>query len=111
MYLLELEAAGFQSAEVRLDLSFSSQTGLAIYLKPSNQQTLPSVSGTSISIHELSIAEEARKIYSEGKKRALQRAQSPRGACEFSESARGSAGILRSALPGGYGLPKPWENR
>jgi tetratricopeptide (TPR) repeat protein len=67
-YLLELEAAGFQSTEVRLDLSFSSQSGLAIYLKPNTQNALPPGSGASISAHELSIPGEAANLYREGKK-------------------------------------------
>jgi tetratricopeptide (TPR) repeat protein len=69
MYLLELQAAGFQNAEVRLDLSFSSESGLTIYLKPVVTSTVPSAAGASISAHELSIPEGVRKLYIEGKKK------------------------------------------
>ncbi|MGB8322195.1 MAG: carboxypeptidase regulatory-like domain-containing protein [Candidatus Acidiferrum sp.] len=70
-YLLDVEAAGFQSTETRLDLSFSSQSGLIIYLKPTTQ-TAPNeagATGASISAHELSIAEGARNLYRDGKKK------------------------------------------
>jgi tetratricopeptide (TPR) repeat protein len=67
-YVLYVEAAGFQSAETRLDLSSSSQSGLTIYLKPTTQSA-PSGAGASISAHELSITESARNLYREGKKK------------------------------------------
>ncbi|HEY1482273.1 MAG TPA: tetratricopeptide repeat protein [Candidatus Acidoferrum sp.] len=69
-YLLYVEAAGFQSTETSLDLS-SSQSGLTIYLKPTtkNAPSGAGATGASISAHELSIAESARNLYREGKKK------------------------------------------
>jgi tetratricopeptide (TPR) repeat protein len=69
IYLLQLEAVGFQKAEVRLDLSYASQSGLTIYLKPAMHNPLPSAPGGSVSAHELSIPEAAMNLYREGKKK------------------------------------------
>ena len=70
-YLLNVEAAGFQSTETSLDLRSSSQSGLTIYLKPTTQiaSSGTGATGASISAHELSITESARNLYREGKKK------------------------------------------
>ncbi|HEY2458393.1 MAG TPA: carboxypeptidase regulatory-like domain-containing protein [Candidatus Acidoferrum sp.] len=69
IYLLQFQAVGFQSAELRLDLSFSSQPGLSIYLKPSGANSGRSAAGASVSAHELSIPEGAMNLYRQGKKK------------------------------------------
>jgi tetratricopeptide (TPR) repeat protein len=67
-YLLQLEAPGFQANEIRLDLTFTSQPGLILYLKPAPQNAPPSGVSATISVHELSISEEARNLYLDEKK-------------------------------------------
>jgi tetratricopeptide (TPR) repeat protein len=69
-YVLRIEAAGFQLAEVHVDLSFTSLRGLAIVLKPNPTAAAPSAAaGSTISTHELSMPQDARELFASGKKK------------------------------------------
>jgi tetratricopeptide (TPR) repeat protein len=67
-YILRVSAAGFQSAELHVDLSFSSERGLSVYLKPVHPIPVPSPGSDTISAHELSIPQSARDLFARGKK-------------------------------------------
>jgi tetratricopeptide (TPR) repeat protein len=69
IYLLQLEAMGFQKAEVKLELTYTSQSGISVYLKPASPNSLPSSSEARISAHELSIPASAVNFYQQGKKK------------------------------------------
>jgi hypothetical protein len=68
-YIVKVLASDFQSAEVHVDLTFTSARGLSIVLKPKP----PSASATSmkqtISAHELSMPQDARDLVASGKKK------------------------------------------
>ena len=68
-FILRTEAAGFDPAELRVDLSLGSERGLSVTLKtahPSPQQ-LPAAS--TISARELSIPQDARDLLASGRKK------------------------------------------
>lgn len=68
-YILTFEAAGYEKVEEHVDLSFMSDRGITVYLKPVPQGATSPGAGTSISAHELSMPEVARKLVASGRKK------------------------------------------
>jgi tetratricopeptide (TPR) repeat protein len=68
-YILTFEANAFQKAEVHLDLSFASDKGMTVYMKPVVTESGPVPSGTMISAHELSMPEAARELVDTGRRK------------------------------------------
>jgi Tfp pilus assembly protein PilF len=68
-YILTFQANGFQNTEVHLDLSFNSDKGMTVYMKPEAGKPLSTASGPSISAHELSMPRAARDLVASGKKK------------------------------------------
>jgi hypothetical protein len=67
-YELAVDVQGYEPAHVPVDMSFTSDKGLEIYLKPiaGNHQT---AKGPSVSAHELSMPQKARDWMSSGSKK------------------------------------------
>jgi len=78
-YVLRVSANGFQSAELHLDLSFASQRGLTVSLKPVHAASLPPPGAETVSAHELSLPKSARDFLASGKKK-LYMENNPQGA-------------------------------
>jgi tetratricopeptide (TPR) repeat protein len=68
-YILTVEASGFQSQEVQLDLSYTSDKGMTIYMKPLVKESAPDAAGGPVSAHELSMPGAARKLAASGEKK------------------------------------------
>jgi tetratricopeptide (TPR) repeat protein len=66
-YVLRVQADGFQSVELRLDLSFASQLGLSVMLKPVRIAQQPASEGQTISAHELAMPQSSRDLLASGK--------------------------------------------
>jgi tetratricopeptide (TPR) repeat protein len=66
-YLLRVQASGFESAELHIDLSLASEHGLSVHLKRARTATPPE--GKTISAHELAIPEAARDLFDSGKRK------------------------------------------
>jgi tetratricopeptide (TPR) repeat protein len=66
-YILKVQASGFQDAELQIDLSFTSERGLSVSLKPIRNSSLSPSGSSTISAHELVIPEAARNLYASGK--------------------------------------------
>jgi len=64
-----VQADGFQSAELHLDLSFASQLGLSVMLKPVRIAQQPASDGQTISAHELAMPQSSRDLLASGKKK------------------------------------------
>jgi tetratricopeptide (TPR) repeat protein len=86
-YTLQFQFAGFQNMESQLDLTFSSQNGLAFYLKPLPHATSDSA---TVSVRDLSISDQARALYAAGKKK-LYDEKKPREALADFQSALSAA--------------------
>lgn len=89
-YILTFEANGFQSTEIHLDLSFSSDRGMTIYMKPEVSEPVPMASGPSVSAHELSMPRAARDLLASGKKK-LYTDKNPRGGLQDFQQAVAAA--------------------
>ena len=68
-YILTFEANGFQNQEIHLDLSFTSDKGITVYLKPVTAVSGAILSATTVSAHELSMPQPAREFLDSGKKK------------------------------------------
>ncbi len=68
-FLLQVRALGFEALDKSVDLSFSSEQGLSIFLKPSGAANQNSAPGSTISVHELSMPAAARELVASGKKK------------------------------------------
>jgi Tfp pilus assembly protein PilF len=68
-YILTFQANEYQSTDFQLDLSYTSDKGITIYMKPVRTKPLAVSPGSSVSVHELSIPEEARNLVKSGKKK------------------------------------------
>jgi tetratricopeptide (TPR) repeat protein len=68
-YVLKVQANGFQSTELPLDLSYASQHGLSVTLKPVRNGDQPHSGGVIVSARELAIPAAARDLLASGKKK------------------------------------------
>lgn len=68
-YILRVRAAGFQSTDLHVDLSFASDRGITINLKPERSDSFQRAGPQTISAHELSIPDSARKFLASGKQK------------------------------------------
>jgi tetratricopeptide (TPR) repeat protein len=67
-YILQVSAVGFESNSTSVDLSFNSDRGIPIYLKPTAAAS-ESAPTASISAHEMSIPKAARDLLISGEKK------------------------------------------
>ena len=68
-YILTFEADGFEKAEIHFDLSFASNRGVTVYLKPVIKGEDSAPPGPTVSAHELSMPQAARDLVTSGKKK------------------------------------------
>lgn len=68
-YILKVQAAGFDSVELHIDLTSTSQRGLPVMLKPARISQSPVSQGQTISAHELAMPESSRDLLASGKKK------------------------------------------
>jgi tetratricopeptide (TPR) repeat protein len=59
-YQLSVTAAGFERQEQRVDLSFSSELGISVYLRPEAGKLKSAALGAAVSAHEMAMPQEAR---------------------------------------------------
>ena len=68
-YILTFEANGYRSTDFQLDLSYASDKGMTIYMKPLAKQAAVGPTGSTVSAHELSMPQGARELVASGKKK------------------------------------------
>jgi tetratricopeptide (TPR) repeat protein len=68
-YILTIDAAGFQAQTMHLDLSFSSDRGMTIFLNPLENKSPSAGPGSSISVHEMLMPQRARDMMESGVKK------------------------------------------
>jgi tetratricopeptide (TPR) repeat protein len=68
-YILTFEANGYLKTDFQLDLSYTSDKGMTIYMKPIAKQSAAGTAGSTVSAHELSMPQAARELVASGKKK------------------------------------------
>jgi tetratricopeptide (TPR) repeat protein len=82
-YILRVQANGFQSAELEIDLSYASQHGLSIMLRPARNMLQPQEGGELVSARELAIPTASRELLDSGKKQLYQEKNSKAALRDF----------------------------
>ena len=68
-YILTFEAIGFVNTQMQVDLSYTSDKGMNVYLQPIKREAPATTGGPTVSAHELSIPEAARNLVVSGRKK------------------------------------------
>jgi tetratricopeptide (TPR) repeat protein len=68
-YILQVSAYGFEDFSTEVDLNFSSERAIPIYLKPVSTDASEGVAPASVSAHEMSMPKAARDAFAAGKKK------------------------------------------
>ena len=85
-YILTFEANGFQNAELHLDLSFNSDKGVTVYMKPVVAESAAAPPGFTISAHELSMPRSARELVDSGRKKLYAEKNADAGLQDFEQA-------------------------
>jgi Flp pilus assembly protein TadD len=68
-YILKVTSAGYDPVEMDVDVSFGTEHGISVFLKPARKSLKDDPGGALISAHELSMPKTARKFADSGKKK------------------------------------------
>ena len=68
-FMLKVNAAGYEPAEVHVEVSFGTERGISIFLEPTKTSPTNIPNGPPVSAHELSQPEAARKLMASGNKK------------------------------------------
>jgi Tfp pilus assembly protein PilF len=71
-YILSVSANGFQSQDIHVDLSFGSDRGMSVFLKPVPGDAPAPAPASSVSTHEMSMPQKARDLVASGEKKIYQ---------------------------------------
>lgn len=82
-YILQVSAAGFEPSSTNVDLSFNSDRGIPIYLKPTEAAAGESAAATRISAHEMSMPKVARDLLISGEKKFYVEKNTEGGMADF----------------------------
>lgn len=85
-YILSISAVGYESQDVHLDLSFTSERGTTIVLRPVSSKSTPSALASSVSAHEMSMPQKARDLMASGMKKIYQDKDPKGGLADLNEA-------------------------
>jgi len=68
-YVLAVTAVGFERQDLPVDLSFASELGVSVYLKPESSKVKSPAPGSAMSAHEMAMPQEAREKLAAAKKK------------------------------------------
>ena len=67
--IFRVQASGYLRVETHIDLSFTSERGLTVSLKPVRPATISPRGSETVSAHELAIPQGARDLLASGKRK------------------------------------------
>jgi len=86
MYVIAINASGFEPVNFNVDLTFNSSRGNVIYLESRSSNSAQSPSASSASAHELSMPQKARDLMVSGKKKLYGEKNAQAGLAEFEKA-------------------------
>ena len=105
-YILKVSAEGYQPTELHVDLSFSSDRGIALYLKSLQNDGASSAPGVAVSSHELSLPPSVRDSLASGRQ-ALYARNNPSDALKhFDQALKKSPGCNEAKYESGIAYLK-----
>jgi tetratricopeptide (TPR) repeat protein len=93
---LQVSAVGFESNSTSVDLSFNSDRGIPIYLKPTPAAASESAPAASISAHEMSIPKAARDLLISGEKKFYVDKNTDAGMADFRSAVAAAPGYYEA---------------
>jgi len=105
-YILKVLAEGYQPAELHVDLSFSSDRGITIYLKSLHNDSGPAPSGPPISAHELSLPAAVRDALASGRQALYSRNDPSDALKHFDRALKKSPGCYEAKYESGIAFLK-----
>ncbi len=94
-YLVTIEAIGFVNQQIQVDLSYTSDKGMNIYLQPVQKETHRAAAYT-ISAHELSMPESARNLMTSGKKKLYSNKDAAGAIADFEQALKVAPGYYEA---------------
>jgi tetratricopeptide (TPR) repeat protein len=85
-YILTVDASGYQPDTQHIELSFASERGLSIYLKPNAGDPAAVYSAANISAHEISMPQKARDLLASGEKKLYSDKNPQAGLADFKQA-------------------------
>jgi tetratricopeptide (TPR) repeat protein len=85
-YILTIDASGYQSDALHIELSFASERGLSIYLKPNAGDPAAAYSAANVSAHEMSMPQKARDLLASGEKKLYSDKNPQAGLADFQQA-------------------------
>ncbi len=85
-YILTVDAPGYQSDALHLELSFTSDRGISVYLKPNASDPAAVISAANISAHEMSMPQKARDLLASGEKKLYSDKNAQAGLADFQQA-------------------------
>ena len=105
-YILKVSAEGYQPTELHVDLSFSSDRGITLYLKSLQNDRASSAPGVAVSSHELSLPPAVRDSLASGRQ-ALYARNNPSDALKhFDQALKKSPGCNEAKYESGIAYLK-----
>lgn len=105
-YILKVSAEGYQPTELHVDLSFSSDRGITLYLKSLQNDRASSAPGVAVSSHELSLPPSVRDSLASGRQ-ALYARNNPSDALKhFDQALKKSPGCYEAKYESGIAYLK-----
>ena len=96
IYVITINAAGFEPVNFNVDLSLTSSRGIVIYLKPLSGSSAKPTKVQSVSAHELSMPQKARDLMESGKKKLYKDKDATGGITDFQEAAAVAPGCYEA---------------
>jgi hypothetical protein len=100
-YLLKVQASGFEAAGLHVDLSFASQRGFSVMLKPVRDGHAPAPGGQTVSAHELAMPEASRDLFEAGKKKLYVEKNAQAALRDFQSSTQKAPGFYEAYYQAG----------
>ena len=105
-YILKVSAVGYQPTELHVDLSFTSDRGITLYLKSLQNDRASSAPGVAVSSHELSLPPSVRDSLASGRQ-ALYAGNNPSDALKhFDQALKKSPGCYEAKYESGIAYLK-----
>jgi tetratricopeptide (TPR) repeat protein len=85
-YILTVDAPGYLSDTLHVELSFTSDRGISVYLRPNASDPAAVFSAANISAHEMSMPQKARDLLASGEKKLYSDKNPKAGLVDFQQA-------------------------
>jgi tetratricopeptide (TPR) repeat protein len=95
-YILTVDAPGYQADTLHVELSFTSDRGISVYLKPNASDPATSFPAANVSAHEMSMPQKARDLLASGEKKLYSDKNPQAGLADFQQAVSVAPGFYEA---------------